>query len=264
MVATIHAEDVLNIHERLAEDFAASQDPISPPGIKSLPLLESAIGRQHTGMGFDLKYKDPVSNAASLCYGICLNHPFHNGNKRTALVALLCHLDKNDLTLTEDVTQDELYSFMRKLASHDFAPRLKRPDASDVEVEKVAQWLRSRVRRVDRSERRITYRELRVILRKYNYELENPKGNGIDIVKYEQRRKWPIFGPLVTIRTRCGHLPYPGDKKVVGKDLMKRIRKMCRLTEDDGVDSATFYSGKTHLDQFITKYRRTLNRLAKA
>lgn len=264
MVTTISAEDVLNIHGRLTEDFAESQDPISPPGIKSLPLLQSAVGRQYTGMGSELKYNDPISNAATLCYGICLNHPFHNGNKRTALVALLCHLDKNDLTLTENVTQDELYSFMRKLAAHDFAPRLTRPDSSDVEVAKVTQWLRGRVRRVERSERRITYRELRVVLRKYNFELENPKGNGIDIVKYELKRKWPIFGPFVEVRTRCGHITYPGDKKVVGKDLMKRIRRMCRLTEEDGIDSATFYSGKTHLDQFITKYKGTLNRLAKA
>lgn len=264
MIATINADDVLKIHARLTEDFAESRDPISPSGIRSLSLLQSAIGRQFTGLGSDLKYGDPVSNAATLCYGICLNHPFHNGNKRTALVALLCHLDKNDLTLTEDVTQDELYSFMRKLASHDFAPRSKRSDSVDVEVAKITQWLRVRVRRVEHSERRITFRELRVVLRKFNFELENPKGNGIDIVKFEWKRKWPIFGPLVKVRSRCGHIPYPGDKKVVGRELVKRIRRMCRLTEDDGVDSETFYSGKTHLDQFITKYRGTLNRLAKA
>src|ERR1051325_9116225 len=227
---TIGAQDVLNIHERLTEDFRESRDPISPAGIKSVALLESAIGRQYTGMGQHAKYKDPISNAATLCYGICLNHPFHNGNKRTALVALLCHLDKNGMTLTEEVTQDELYAFMRKIAAHDFAPRLKQSDSSDVEVSQISQWLRSRVRLVGKFERRISYRELRVVLRQHGFELEE-KGNGVDIVKYSQRRKWPIFGRYIEVRTRCGHVAYPGDNKVVGKEVMKLVRKICRLTE---------------------------------
>jgi prophage maintenance system killer protein len=99
VLATLTAEDVLTIHEYLINDFAATSDPISPPGVRSVALLESAVGRQHTGTGSTLKYPDPIDNAATLLYGVCLDHPFHNGNKRTALVAMLVHLDKNHLCL---------------------------------------------------------------------------------------------------------------------------------------------------------------------
>jgi len=74
-------------------DFAGTGDPIAPPGVRSMTLLESAVSRQHTALGGRLKYADPVSSAATLLYGICSDHPFHNGNKRTALVAMLVHLD---------------------------------------------------------------------------------------------------------------------------------------------------------------------------
>jgi death-on-curing protein len=256
-------EEVLSIHDELVEDFIRSNDPIEPSGIKSHHLLESAVARQHTSLGGELKYSDPVSNAASLCYGVCSNHPFHNGNKRTALVAMLCHLDRNGLTLTENVTQSELYSFMLKVASHHFAPRRRRADTADIEVGQMTQWLHGRIRQVKKGERFITYRELRVVLRKYGYELENPKGNAIDIVRYEWRRTWPLFGRKERIRHRCAHISYPGDKKVVGKSVIKSLRRACHLTEDDGIDSEMFYSGEASVDHFIAKYKKTLKRLAR-
>src|SRR5579863_10343234 len=94
-VTTITSDEVLFIHNRLVEDFAASNDPISPPGIRSIALLESAVGRQHVAIGDILKYPTIHENAASLLYGLTCDHPFHNGNKRTALVSTLVHFDKN-------------------------------------------------------------------------------------------------------------------------------------------------------------------------
>jgi death-on-curing protein len=57
---TLTVEDVLAIHETLVSDFAATGDPISPPGVKSLDLLHSAVHRQHTGYEGKMKYPDPV------------------------------------------------------------------------------------------------------------------------------------------------------------------------------------------------------------
>src|SRR6187402_3953254 len=94
----LSTEDIESIHNYLANDFANDDDPISPAGIKSEHLLGSAVYRQHSGFEGYLKYSDAISNAATLIYGICNDHPFHNGNKRTALVSLLVHLDKNKLT----------------------------------------------------------------------------------------------------------------------------------------------------------------------
>lgn len=257
-------EDVANIHEVLVRDFAGTTDPVEPPGFREggESLLQSAIFRQHVGYGCERKYKDPLSNAATLCYGICCNHAFHNGNKRTALVALLCHLDQNGFMLKEDVTQDELYSFMLKIASHRFAPRKARPDSSDIEVAEIARWLRSNTRRIKKGERVVTFRELRQILRKFDVELESPKGNYIDVVKYQMRRKH-LFGPKVRVGTRVAHIPYPREGQEVGRKVLKVIREQCCLTEADGFDSEMFYSAETNVDTFITRYKRTLRRLAK-
>jgi death-on-curing protein len=256
-------EDVLNIHNVLVEDFARSPDPIEPPGLRGDGLLlHSAVSRQHVGLGGELKHPDPLSNAATLCYGICCNHAFHNGNKRTALVALLCHLDFNGLMLKEDVTQDQLYGFMLKIASHRFAPKKRQPDSSDVEVREIARWLHRNTRHVRKEERVITFRELRQILRQYNIELENPKGNYIDVVKYEMKRRH-LFAKKERVGTRVAHIPYPREGEEVGRKVLRAIREQCGLTEKDGVDSEMFYRARTDVDKFITRYKRTLRRLAK-
>jgi len=70
-----------------------------------MSLLASAVARQESGYGNTLKYHEPIINAATLLYGICNDHPFHNGNKRTALVCALAHLDRNRQILKTTSTQ---------------------------------------------------------------------------------------------------------------------------------------------------------------
>ncbi len=265
MILTLSTKEVLNIHDVLVEDFAKTSDPIAPSGVREEgQLLESAVSRQHTGYDGILKYPSPVESAATLCYGVCCNHVFFNGNKRTALVSMLCHLDKNHLTLMETIHQKELYSLMLKVASHHFAPKRARYDSSDVEIKHLANWLRKNTRKLKKAEKVITFRELKKILRQYDFEMEHPKNNYIDIVKYELKRP-----SLLRIRKkewvgrRVAHIPYPREGAVVGKKVLKSIRKTCELTEKEGYDSDIFYSGETNIDQFITKYKKTLYRLAK-
>jgi death-on-curing family protein len=129
-VEMLTANDLLRIHYVLCSDFANAEDPIGYGGVKSQALLESAVGRQHAGFG-------PFKKAATLTFAVCNNHPFHNGNKRTALVAMLAHLDKNRLTLKGEVRQDELYELMLALAKFEFtteraAPRRRRAPRSVV------------------------------------------------------------------------------------------------------------------------------------
>ncbi|WP_297919208.1 Fic family protein [Metallibacterium sp.] len=256
-------DDVLNIHNVLVEDFAKTPDPVDPPGLRDDgALLHSAVSRQHVGLGSELKYPDPLSNAATLCYGVCCNHAFHNGNKRTALVALLCHLDQSGLMLKEAVTQDELYSFILKIAAHKFAPKKHQSDSSDIEVREITRWLHRNTRQIRKEERVITFRELRQILREYDVELENPKGNYIDVVKYEMKRR-RIFAKKERIGTRVAHIPYPREGQEVGRKVLRSIREQCSLTEKDGVDSEMFYKAEIPVDKFITRYKRTLRRLAK-
>jgi death on curing protein len=60
-------------------------------------LLESAVAApQATMMGTPL-FTDPVEIAAAYLFYLCRNHPFVDGNKRTALAACLVFLSENDL-----------------------------------------------------------------------------------------------------------------------------------------------------------------------
>lgn len=260
---TLTFDDILAVHNVLVADFASSPDPIEPSGVRDDgSLLHSAITRQSVGLGSQLKYPDALSNAATLCYGICCNHAFHNGNKRTALVSMLCHLDRNGLVLQAEVGQDELYSFMLKIASHKFAPKKRTTDSTDVEVGEIRRWLHRHTRQISKGERVVTFRQLRQILHQYHVELENPKGNYIDVIRYQQKRKH-LFAKKEWIGTRVAHIPYPREGEVVGKKVLKGIRQQCGLTDADGVDSEMFYSAETAIDSFVLRYRGTLRRLAK-
>lgn len=258
-------EELKSIHELLTVDMVDSGDAISPAGIKDENLLYSAIARQLTGFGSVLKYPTAEANAATLCYGVCCNHAFHNGNKRSALVALLCHLDKNDRTFDGSVTQEDLYSLMLKIADHGFVEsKATVHDQSDAEVNAITAWIRKHTRRVDRSERLVTCRELRAILQRSGFELENLDGNRIDIVRYVDVEIKGWFGKRHRReRQRLTRIPWPKDGAVVARTTLREIRKECGLTEEHGVDSKNFYASERAVDYFIGHYRGVLRRLAK-
>ena len=58
-------------------------------------------------MGNDL-YPSIYDKAAQLCYGIAKNHPFTDGNKRTALHSMYVYLIINgfDITATQQEVED--------------------------------------------------------------------------------------------------------------------------------------------------------------
>jgi len=261
MIHMLTTEDVVNIHNVLIADFANSPDPISPPGLRSRDLLESAISRQTTGLEGRLKYDSPVVNAASLAYGICSNHPFFNGNKRVSLVALLCHLDKNHLTF-DGADQSELYDFMLKVAKHGFVSRRNGNDESDTEVQEMARWIKRRTRKIEKGERVVTFRELAAILRQHGFEIHGKKDNFADLIRTATKREW--FGLRKrTVSERVMKIPYPNDGQVVGKGLLREIRKRCQLSDEDGFDSEAFYTTSRPADYFVARYRGVLRRLAR-
>lgn len=271
----LSVNDVIFIHERLTDDAAQSSDPISPSGIKSEDGLHSAVSRQESGFGGNLKYPDAISNAATLCYGVCLNHPFHNGNKRAALVSLLCHLDKNDITFSSKVSQDDLYNFMLRIADHSILTKKEKSkikgDISDHEVKAISLWLKRKTRKFNKSERSISYNELEQVLRGFNIYFENRDGNYVDLVlrdTVEREVKVGLFKKkkmiVEDVCEKLANIPYfPGTGRSVGKNLVKSIRKQCNLTCEFGVDSEVFYGKETSPDFYISSYRKVLSRLAK-
>lgn len=261
---------MLTIYQILVDDFSAEDDPIAPAGVRDRGLLESAIARQWTSMGSVLKYPHPILNAASLTYGICNDHPFLNGNKRTALVAMLSHLDRNGYCL-RGVSQGDLYNFMLSIADHKVAdkpdPRKKdrrqpRPTA-DEEVQAIYQFLRRHAARIDSTERVITYRQLRRVLNRFGISLENSGANQAELVRYEEQQKGFLIKKRVTKRIVLRKIGYRDEGTEVSRKELVAIRRACSLTEEDGVDSAAFYNFEATIDQFVNRYRRVLRNLAK-
>ena len=240
-----------------------------PPGVRDEGLLESAVSRQWTGIGSVLKYPAPIENAATLLYGICGNHPFHNGNKRTALVCMLAHFDKNKFALF-GTTQKDLFDLMVDVASHRLGVprdrRRRRPISArnpDQEIDALIHWIAKRASRVTRGEKQISYRQLKNILEKFGYELASPKNNYIDIIRREIQTKGIIRKRKLEVVKRIGNIPYPGERRDVGLRHIKYVREMCGLREEDGVDSDSFYSYTDIIGGFVNHYRGVLRNLAR-
>lgn len=140
-------EDVRRIHFELVDVFKNSEDPISPPGVKSEDLLESACTRPMTGLRGVEKYKTIFDKSAALFHSLTKNHAFHNGNKRTALVALLTVLHRNDRVLRHNIDDDAIYSFTLDVTSDRFPDDHAR-GADDI-VNEIAHWISSNTERLD-------------------------------------------------------------------------------------------------------------------
>jgi len=109
----IEVSEVQKIHDILIDRFGGAK------GIRDEGILESPIGRPfQTFDGIDL-YPDPVDKAAAIFESIVSNHPFVDGNKRTAYVLLRLILKRNQLDIK--VGQDVKYDFVIKAAKGELA-----------------------------------------------------------------------------------------------------------------------------------------------
>lgn len=80
-------------------DFHAEQLALfgGPDGIRDRGLLESALARPVNKFGYG--ETDLAALAAAFGFGIARNHPFVDGNKRTALATMIVFLGLNGLDL---------------------------------------------------------------------------------------------------------------------------------------------------------------------
>jgi len=83
------AEAVKAIHEEVLAAHGGS------PGLRDSALLESAVAAPQATQGGEALLKDVVEIAAAYLFYLCSNHPFVDGNKRTALAACLVFLETN-------------------------------------------------------------------------------------------------------------------------------------------------------------------------
>ena len=123
-------QDIYELHRELEDAFVLSS------GVRDKNLLASAVNAPfQTFMGSDL-YPSLYDKAAQLCYGIANNHPFTDGNKRTALHSMYVYLIINGYDIT--ATQQEVEKLIINVAAGNM---------TNIEL---AQWLRDNTIQLDK------------------------------------------------------------------------------------------------------------------
>ena len=84
----LDSRDALAIHDRQIAEHGGL------PGVRDLALLDSALARPVNK--WEYGEEDRCALAAAYAYGIARNHPFSDGNKRTAWVMARLYLALND------------------------------------------------------------------------------------------------------------------------------------------------------------------------
>jgi len=97
-------DDVLSLHEQQIRLFGGSA------GIRQIDLLNSAMGNVEATFGGVFLHETLFEMAAAYLHGICRNHPFVDGNKRTAVAAALAFLGMNDIKVR--ASEDKFYDLV--------------------------------------------------------------------------------------------------------------------------------------------------------
>ncbi len=261
------ARSVLRAHFSIAEFFAAEGEGIGGFGPMDTSVLMSAIGRIDVGYGGKLKWNTVHEKAATLLFGLVMNHSFHDANKRTAFLSTVHYLFEHGYMLT--VSEKEFEDVTVLVADHGLG-KFKRfqslkKKSQDPEVLFLAHYLKTNTRRLDRREYFVTYRELESILKRYDVWLEYPRNNQIDVMRWEQvTTKKGFFGKSVTSpeARRVCVLGFPGWTKQVGKGRISYIRKELNLTIEHGIDSQSFFKNVDDMRGLLSVYEGALRRLA--
>jgi death-on-curing protein len=262
--STLGLLEVLRAHYLIADFFITEQRELGGVGPKDLKLLESALYRPWVEFGGTAKWSDPIEKAATTLFGLIKDHPFHDANKRTALLSILFLLAKQGRM--PKCSKDDFENLTVEIAEMEIVKRSRYQqldeNEDDPEVKYISYWLRRNTREIDDREYSITYRELRRILSRYGFALENPVNNYIDIIKI-----WPRSGVFAFLvgkesRARIGRIGYPGETKQVTKGDLRKIRKQCELTSRHGIDSQSFYHNVDDMTSLLAEYQENLRRLA--
>ena len=93
-------EAVKAIHREVLQAHGGSA------GIRDEGLLDSAVAAPQATMMGKPMFREPVEVAAAYLFYLCRNHPFIDGNKRTALATCLVFLSENGLLSQEKLDTD--------------------------------------------------------------------------------------------------------------------------------------------------------------
>jgi len=115
-------EQILLIHEFQIETYGGSH------GLRDMTLLESAVFRPQTTFGGIDLYPTIFNKASALIHSLLLNHPFIDGNKRTAIASALIFLELNNYSFIS--LQNEIVTTALNIANKKWS------------INKISSWLK--------------------------------------------------------------------------------------------------------------------------
>ena len=109
MIKFLRKATILTFHQDQLERYGGKE------GIRDEKLLESAMAQPEASFEGEYVHQDLFHMAAAYGFHICQNHPFYDGNKRTALIAMYTFLYVNGYQIVAD--KKSLFAVMMDLAN---------------------------------------------------------------------------------------------------------------------------------------------------
>lgn len=109
MIKFLNKETLLLFHKDQLARYGGAD------GLRDNGLFESALAQASATFGGDYVHQDIYEMGAAYGYHICKNHPFIDGNKRTALIAMYIFMHINGYEI--NVPQKVLYALIMDLAA---------------------------------------------------------------------------------------------------------------------------------------------------
>lgn len=103
---------VLRIHARQIARFGGTA------GVRDLGLLSSALAQPQATFAGELLHPTIPEQAAAYLYHLAINHPFVDGNKRTAFAVMDTFLRLNGCSL--DSSNDQAYEMVIRVVQGNF------------------------------------------------------------------------------------------------------------------------------------------------
>jgi len=105
----LNLAEIMEIHQEQIKAFGGAD------GIRDMRLLESALSQPEATFGGVYLHEDMFHMAAAYAFHLAQNHPFFDGNKRTAFVAAAVFLEMNGFLFHDP--KDSLIDIMLQVAS---------------------------------------------------------------------------------------------------------------------------------------------------
>lgn len=128
MIKYLEIDEAVAIHQIMIELFGGRE------GVRDFNLLHSAVSRPKATFGGEDLYKSIFDKATALIHSLIFNHPFNDGNKRTAIscTARFLFINGWDLKLPKKVS----IKFTLNIDSHKLS------------FEQISLWLKTHAKKI--------------------------------------------------------------------------------------------------------------------